>query len=52
LPASWVKADNPSVLYSLVVGFIVYLVLARLGLRPPLAMREARTEYDLEPKTV
>lgn len=35
LPASWVKADNPSGLYSFVVGFLVYLVLAKLGLRPP-----------------
>jgi cytosine permease len=35
IPASWVKADNPSVLYSFVVGFVVYLVLAKAGLRPP-----------------
>src|SRR5579875_2013151 len=35
LPASWVKADNPSVLYSFGVGFVVYLILARAGLRPP-----------------
>jgi cytosine permease len=30
-PASWVKADNPSCLYSFAVGFLVYLLLARLG---------------------
>jgi len=35
IPASWVKADNPSVLYSFVVGFVVYLALAKAGLRPP-----------------
>lgn len=35
LPAAWVKADNPSGLYSFVVGFVVYLVLAKAGLRPP-----------------
>ncbi|MGH9445731.1 MAG: cytosine permease [Terriglobia bacterium] len=32
IPAAWVKADNPSVLYSFVAGFLVYLLLA--GLRP------------------
>ena len=37
LPASWVKADNPSGLYSFVVGFLVYLILAKAGLRPPVA---------------
>lgn len=35
LPAAWVKADNPSGLYSFVVGFIVYFILAKAGLRPP-----------------
>jgi cytosine permease len=35
IPATWVKADNPSGLYSFVVGFLVYLVLAKAGLRPP-----------------
>ena len=34
LPASWVKADNPAVLYSFIVGFVVYLVLAKVGLLP------------------
>jgi cytosine permease len=34
LPDAWVKADNPSVLYSFAVGFVVYLVLAAAGLRP------------------
>jgi cytosine permease len=35
LPAAWVKADNPSALYSFAVGFLVYLILAIAGLRPP-----------------
>jgi cytosine permease len=35
LPASWVRADSPSGLYSFGVGFVVYLVLAKLGLRFP-----------------
>ena len=35
LPASWVKADNPSGLYSFIVGFVVYIVLSKVGLRPP-----------------
>jgi cytosine permease len=35
LPASLVKADDPAVLYSFGVGFVVYMVLAVAGLRPP-----------------
>ncbi len=35
LPASWVKADNPSELYAFLVGLLTYVLLARLGLRPP-----------------
>jgi cytosine permease len=34
LPAAWVRADNPAVLSSFGVGFIVYFALARLGLQP------------------
>jgi cytosine permease len=35
IPAAWVKADNPAALYSLAVGFFVYLLLARLRMLPP-----------------
>jgi cytosine permease len=42
LPAAVVKADNPSCLYSFAVGFLVYLVLARLGVRPPVIATEAK----------
>jgi cytosine permease len=35
LPAALVKADNPSCLYAYAAGFLVYLLLAKLGLRPP-----------------
>lgn len=35
LPTALLKADNPSGLYSFVVGFIIYLVLAKAGMRPP-----------------
>ena len=35
LPSTLVKADNPSGLYSFLVGFIVYLVLAKAGMLPP-----------------
>jgi cytosine permease len=35
IPAAWVKADNPAVLYSFAVGFFAYLFLARLGIRRP-----------------
>jgi cytosine permease len=34
IPAAWVKADNPAALYSLAVGFFVYLLLARLRMLP------------------
>jgi cytosine permease len=37
IPAAWIKADNPSGLYSFVVGFLVYLILAKAGLRSPVA---------------
>jgi cytosine permease len=36
LPAAWVRADNPSALYSFAVGFVVYLILARTRMLPPL----------------
>ena len=43
LPAALVKADNPAALYAFATGFVVYIVLARLGLRPPVvAMGEGR----------
>jgi cytosine permease len=35
LPAAWVKADDPAVLYSFGVGFVLYMVLSMAGLRPP-----------------
>jgi cytosine permease len=34
LPSAWVRADNPAVLYSFGVGFLLYLALARAGIRP------------------
>ena len=37
IPAAWIKADSPSCLYSFIAGFIIYLVLAKAGLRSPLA---------------
>ncbi len=35
VPANWVRADNPSALYSFVVGFVVYIMLSYFGLRAP-----------------
>ncbi len=35
VPAAWVKADNPDVLFSFLVGFAVYFLLAKAGVRPP-----------------
>jgi cytosine permease len=43
IPAAWIKADNPSGLYSFVAGFIIYLVLAKAGLRSPIAEQTIRT---------
>jgi purine-cytosine permease-like protein len=34
LPAGWVRADNPAMLYSFIVGFFIYLALAAAGFRP------------------
>ncbi len=34
VPAAWVKADQPGVLFSFIVGFIVYFALAKAGLLP------------------
>jgi purine-cytosine permease-like protein len=36
VPASWVKADRPAVLFSFIVGFAVYFVLAKAGAWPEL----------------
>jgi cytosine permease len=35
VPAAWRKADNPDVLFSFIIGFVVYFLLAKAGLRPP-----------------
>lgn len=37
VPAAWAAADNPSVLYSFGAGFVVYMLLAKLGLQPSAA---------------
>ncbi|MGH9395839.1 MAG: cytosine permease [Terriglobia bacterium] len=34
VPASWVRADQPAVLFSFIVGFVVYWVLSKAGCRP------------------
>lgn len=38
LPAAWVKADNPSGLFSFFVGLLVYYILAKAKLLPPLVV--------------
>ncbi len=50
IPASWVKADNPSALYAFASGFLIYIVLARLGLRPPVV--EIGTSSGASPSQV
>jgi cytosine permease len=42
LPVAWVRADDPSELYSFAVGLFVYMLLAKLGVRPPIAGEELR----------
>ncbi len=34
VPAAWVKADRPALLFSFIVGFVVYFLLSHAGLRP------------------
>jgi cytosine permease len=43
LPATWTRADNPSVLYSFGAGFVVYMALAAARLRPEVIGREVPT---------
>jgi cytosine permease len=49
--AAWAKADNPSVLYSFVIGFLVYLLLAKAGLRPA-AIGEEKLGRTVMPQKV
>lgn len=44
IPASWVSADRPAVLFSFIVAFVIYLALAKAGARPELI-----PETDLQP---
>jgi cytosine permease len=48
LPGAWVRADNPSGLFSFITGFLIYLVLAKVGLRPPVIKQPAGT-IDVQP---
>ncbi|MEO6910501.1 MAG: cytosine permease [Edaphobacter sp.] len=43
IPAAWVKADNPSGLYSFIVGFLVYIALAKVGMRPAVVKEEIQS---------
>jgi cytosine permease len=36
LPSELVKLDSPSALYAFAVGFLVYLLLSKAGVRPPI----------------
>jgi cytosine permease len=42
LSAKWKQADNPSVLYSFVAGFIAYLAFAMLGIRPAVVRADSQ----------
>lgn len=41
IPAAWVKADHPAVLYSFLVGFIMYFLGAKAGMRPEAIAQES-----------
>jgi cytosine permease len=43
IPASWVKVDNSSELYSFAIGFLVYILLAKMGWRPPVVTLNSKT---------
>jgi cytosine permease len=47
LSPALLKADNPSSLYSFFVGFIIYLVLSKAGLRPPVVEATNNTSQQL-----
>lgn len=47
LPPTLLKADNPSSLYSFFAGFIIYLVLSKLGMRPPVVETGSNTPQQL-----
>lgn len=41
VPASWVKADRPAVLFSFIIGFVIYWLLSKAGLRPDVVPLES-----------
>ncbi len=41
VPAAWVRADRPEVLFSFLLGFLIYYLLSALGMRPPVVPMEA-----------
>jgi purine-cytosine permease-like protein len=43
VPAAWIKADQPAVLISFIVGFVVYFILAKAGARSALVPAEELT---------
>lgn len=43
LPASFIKADHPAVLLSFLVGFVVYWLASKAGLRPQVISAESLT---------
>ena len=47
LPASWIAADDPSELYSFAAGFLIYIALAKLGLRPPVLTEASLAEQQI-----
>jgi cytosine permease len=52
LPSALVKFDNPSALYAFAVGFLVYVLLSKLGVRPPVVSGIAEAPQELNPTLV
>jgi cytosine permease len=52
LSPAFVKLDSPSALYAFAVGFLVYMLLAKLGVRPPIVSRFAEGKGDLKAVSV
>jgi cytosine permease len=43
-----VKLDNPSALYAFAVGFLVYLLLSKLGMRPPVVEVSSKAQSETD----
>jgi cytosine permease len=52
LPQAVIRFDSPSALWAFAVGFLVYLLLSKLGVRPPIISSDDEEQNDLRPTFV